>query len=546
MAVRESHDAVIVGAGAGGAAAAWRLCSQGLKVLVLEAGSWFDPASDYNLYEPGWERQSFPSKPNSQAKITYGDLGQLDPEFDDLASWNRVSGKLYGGARREASSIGYAHVQGVGGSTLHFVGEAHRMHPRSMRLASDHSTGTDWPLSYAELEPYYTTCETLIGVAGPKDQGDRWRSDGFPLPPHPLSPAAIQLQVGAAKLGMAWQENSRAALSAPYDGRPPCNYCANCIRGCPIGDKGSADVTFVRRAALTSNLTLKTNASMVRINAAATGGIESVDYTDGGALIRQETPILILAAGAVQTPRLLLANGLANGSGQIGRNFMETLHWSSTGLLPGLQNSHMGLPSDAISWQHNAPDAISGVTGGCRFNSNVHEIGLVGPIAYGTRLIGGFGAAFKAEMRDRFGTAISVGAIGETIPDARSFVGLPPDQTDENGIPLPQIHSVLTENSLHLMRFMARTARGLLTAAGVQELAEEGGAWDQFTTTHVFGTCRMGNDSTASVADRNGRSHDHPNLYISDASLFPSSGGGESPCLTIQALATRMADQITA
>ncbi|MCP5073987.1 MAG: GMC family oxidoreductase [Rhodobacteraceae bacterium] len=553
MGLNSQFDAVIVGSGAGGAAAAWRLCSKGLKVLILEAGPRFEPTADYKLFETDWERHSFPTKPNSQAAITYGDLGELETADSGLASWNRVSGKLFSGTRRAASATGYVHVQGLGGTTLQFVGEAHRMHPDAMSLQSDYSTGADWPLSYADLEPLYTECENLIGVAGPADQSTRWRSGNFPLSPHPLSPAAKKLQTAGSALGMKWQENSRAALSASYDGRPPCNYCANCTRGCPIGDKGSADVTFLRHAKKTGNLTVKTNTPVLRINAAPSGRIESVEYPEDSNLKQQETPILILAAGAVQTPRLLLSStsqgfpgGLANSSGEVGRNFMETLYWSSTGLLPGLRNSHMGLPSDAICWDQNAPDAVPGVIGGCRFNSGVQEIGLVGPVAYGTRLINGFGKSFKDTMVSSFGSAISVGAIGETIPDERSFVALHPAQRDKWDLPLPQIHSVLTPNSLRLMHHMAKTARALLKVAGVTELAEEGGSWDQFTATHVFGTCRMGHDSTTSIADGRCRSHDHPNLYISDASLFPSSGGGESPSLTIQALATWMADHITA
>ena len=162
----------------------------------------------------------------------------------------------------------------------------------------------------------------------------------------------------------------------------------------------------------------------------------------------------------------------------------------------------------------------------------------------GTRLVPGFGEDFKAAMRKSFGTAISVGAIGAVLPDARSRITLSPDQRDEFGQPLPVISSVLTENSLTLLHHMARTTRALLSATGADSPIEEYGTWDQFTATHVFGTARMGTDSTTSVTNAWGRCHDHPNLWISDASLFPSTGGGEAPSLTIQALAIRMADHI--
>lgn len=551
MAVSKRFDAVVVGSGAGGAAAAWRLCEKGLRVLLLEAGPRFDPARDYSLSQPDWERHPFPSPPGSRGRISIAPLDRLDPADAELRSWSRASGSLVRGETRQPMGPGYWHVQGVGGSTLHFVGESHRMHPQAMKLRSLHGVGCDWPIDYADLEPYYALCEHLVGVAGPPDQGARWRSTPFPLPPHPLSPPAQRLLAAGRRLGMHWQPNARAALSVPYDGRPACNYCGNCNRGCPLGDKGSADVTFIRKGLASGRLTLKPASPVVRIRAAANGRIDTLEYLEGKALRRIETPILVLAAGAVQTPRLLLANrsrrhprGLANGSGQVGRNFMETLSWNSTGLVPGLTQSHVGLQADAICWDFNAPDAIPGLAGGCRFNSSVQEIGFTGPIAYATRVVGGFGKQLKEGVRAHFGSALSVGAIGEFLPNEHTFVDLDPQQKDRLGIPLPRLHSHLGRPEIERLKFMASQCRRLLKEAGAIELVEEFGAWDHLSATHVFGTCRMGSASLASVVDATCRSHDHPNLYITDASVFPSSGGGESPSLTIHALAARAADAI--
>jgi choline dehydrogenase-like flavoprotein len=522
-----------------------------LHVLLLEAGPRFDPARDYRLSQPDWERHRFPEPLGSQGKMSIGQLGRLDPADSDLRSWNRVIGPLARGDMRQAMGPGYWHVQGVGGSTLHFVGESHRMHPEAMKLRSRQGVGCDWPIDYADLEPYYALCERLVGVAGPTDQGARWRSTAFPLPAHPLSPPAQLLLAAGSRLGMHWQPNSRAALSMAYDGRPACNYCGNCNRGCPLGDKGSADVTFIRKGLASSRLTLKPASPVVRMRAAASGRIDSLDYLEGKNIRRVETPILVLAAGAVQTPRLLLAShsrryakGLANGSGQVGHNFMETLSWNSTGLVPGLTQSHVGLQSDAICWDFNAPDAIPGVAGGCRFNSSAQEIGFTGPIAYASRVVSGFGQRLKDGVRASFGRVLSVGAIGEFLPNEQTFVQLDPQKKDRFGIPLPRLHSQLGRPEIERLRFMAAQSRRLLREAGAVELVEEFGAWDHFSATHVFGTCRMGDDARTSVVDATCRSHGHANLYITDASVFPSSGGGESPSLTIHALAVRAADAI--
>jgi choline dehydrogenase-like flavoprotein len=544
-------DVVIVGSGAGGAASAWALTRAGLRVLLLEAGPRFDPARDYPLDTPDWERRPFPAPEGSRARIRYGDLGALDPGDATLQGWSAAGGRAPLPARRGPSRTGFAHVLGVGGSTLHYVGEAHRLHPESFTLARDHGAGADWPISYADLEPFYAQAEALIGVAGPVEAGARWRSSPYPLPAHPLSPAARRLAEAGAGLGLPFEANARAALSQPWDDRPACNYCGQCSRGCPIGDKGSADVTFLRHAEATGNLTLIPEARVTRIEVARTGEVAAVRYHHAGAAHRQETPVLILAAGAVQTPRLLLAShgpdlpeGVANGSGQVGRNFMETLSWHATALLPGLADSHKGLPADAVCWAENAPGAVPGAVGGCRYTSAVQEIGLTGPAAYATRLIPGFGTELKARLRGVFGSAITVGATGAVIPDARSRVTLSDEERDSDGVPLPVIHSVLTDNSLAMLHHMARTARRLLRAAGAETLAEEYGSWDAFTATHVFGTARMGADSATAVTDPWGRSFDHPNLWIADASVFPGSGGGEGPSLTIAALALRQAGRI--
>lgn len=547
-------DVVIVGSGAGGAASAWALTKRGLSVLLLEAGPAFDPVRDYPLTNPDWERHLFPAPPGSRGEILCGDLGALAPADRDLQSYDAVTPRQPPPERRSAEGGGYSHVMGVGGSTLHFVGEAHRLHPASFHLARDHGVGADWPLSYADLAPYYAQAEAMMGVAGPAQPSAsdaRPRSGPPPLPAHPLSPPARRLVEAGGKVGLPFEVNMRAANSVPYDDRPACNYCGQCSRGCPLGDKGSADVTYLRHAQESGRLTLIANAPVTRIELGPNGQVAAVHYVHAGQAMRQETPILILAGGAVQTPRLLLASaqpdapeGVANGSGQVGRNFMETLSWASTGFVPGLENSHMGLPADAISWAQSAPDGVPGAIGGCRYTSAVRELGLNGPIGYAQRLVPGYGAAFHREMRARFGSALTISAVGAVIPDERSRVTLSPDRRDANGVPLPVISSVLTANSLALLRKMGEGCRSLLGACGAETPVEERSSWDSFSATHVFGTARMGADSAHSVTDAFGRSHDHANLWISDASLFPSSGGGEAPSLTIGALALRQAETI--
>ncbi len=554
MELSRTPDVVVIGSGAGGASVAWGLVSQGAEVLLLEAGPRFDPSVDYPQDRSDWERHAFPQKPGSRTQVVYGDLGILNADDLDLMRWSKVAGRDVPvlGRARVASGGGYSHVMGVGGSTLHFVGEAHRLHPDAFRLHSLTDAGVDWPMSYQALEPYYSKIEHAIGVAGTDAGPGRVQSREFPMPAHPLSPGAGVLAEAGRKIGRPWAVNPRAVNSRVYDERPACNYCGQCSRGCPLGDKASMDVSLLRRAMDSGRLTIVSEAQVTRLLLGNQGVISAVEVVSQGQKHRVETPQVVLAAGAVNSPRLLLVSanaeqpdGIANGSGQVGRNFMETLWWNSAGLLPGLRNSHMGLPADATDWSMAHPTSVPGLAGGYKLTHTTLDTGLNGPIGYAARLLPGFGAEWKAQMRARFGSAVSVGAVGQVIADERSKVSLDPEQVDAFGMALPRIDSVLTGNSLALLREMARGCREVLSSAGV-EIAEETSNWDAFQSTHVFGTARMGLDSAEAVVDGQGRSFDHPNLWIADASVFPSSGAGEAPSLTIMALAARTADAILA
>jgi len=537
-------DVVIVGAGAGGAAAAYGLCQRGLSVLLLDAGPRFDPSTDYPLTAADWETHEFPEKPGSRGLVTFAPSQKLAGPEPLLTSGSLGLGRA---ATNDARWMDrYYHVRGIGGTTLHFTGEAHRLHPQAMKMRSRFGVAADWPIDYGELEPYYVRAEELIGVAGPVTQGARWRSRGFPLPPHALSYAARTLGKGAAALGLGWEANSRAALSLPWNGRPPCNYCGACNYGCPRGDRGSADVTFVAAATATGRCTVRPDSSAIRIEAGPADRVTAVLVGQpDGSIERIATRNLVLACGAVETPRLLLASdGLGNESGEVGRNFMDTLEVIVGALHPDPQHGRRGLPDDAICWDFNAPDAIAGVISGCRLYNASAESELRGLAGFAMRAVPGWGRAHAQSVRRLWGHSLHVGAIGERLPNAESLVDLDPAVRDPFGMPVARIASHLAEADIARLRFMAKKSRELLAASGAERIFESYSSWDWFGASHVFGTCRMGNDPASSVVDAVGRSHRWRNLWITDASVFPSSGGGEAPSLTIQALALRSAARI--
>ena len=288
-------------------------------------------------------------------------------------------------------------------------------------------------------------------------------------------------------------------------------------------------------------------ALVTRLEPAESDKVTGIHYqSESGAEKKIKTRVVVVSCGAIETPRLLLLSknahapdGLANESGQVGRNLMETLSWVSSSIYPEPLDSYRGIPVDSICWDFNAPDAVEGNVGGFRLSPMTLEAGLVGPISYATRVIDGWGRSHKQRMRELFGRVLAVGAVGESLPNKNSFIDLDPDEKDATDNPVARINSFLEHTELKRLELMAVKSREILQACGIEKIFEEYGTYDIFSSTHVFGTCRMGTDPKQSTVDSFCRSHRWRNLFVADNSVFPSSGGGEAPTLTIQALAIR-------
>lgn len=320
-----------------------------------------------------------------------------------------------------------------------------------------------------------------------------------------------------------------------------------------LTDKGSVDVTFIAKAIATGYLTIKTQSTAVSIEAGPNDKVVQVQYVDSKRNYQTaHGKIFVISCGAVHTPRLLLLSnnryspdGLCNDYGVVGHNFMETLSCTVSGLYDKRIESYRGLPADIISWDYNNPDSIKDVIGGCRFSAGSIETDFTGPINYALRVAGGWGKRHKDEMRNVFGNILTISAVGESLPNRRSYVGLNKKKRDAHGMPLPKICTYLDEMELNRLKFMLETSKEILNASGAGKIIEQNTSYDIFNSTHVFGTCRMGTDIKDSAVNQYCQSHRWKNLFVVDASVFPSSGGGQSPSLTIEALALRTAKYIT-
>lgn len=533
----ELYDAVVIGSGAGGGPCAFGLAMKGKKVLILETGPRYDPYKDYNLHKHDWEITGFPDR--ARDTHTFGNRQPLKKALNHIRSHNRDSGFLNPAPSRRY--VKYYNAKGVGGSTLKYQGEAHRFHPRAFKIRTVYGVGRDWPIGYEDLEPYYRTAEKIIGVAGPAAHPFHPRKTPLPLPPHKLSYTSQIVKDACTGMGLSYVPNAVAILSRQYDGRPFCNYCNGCALGCPRKDKGSVDVTFIPKAEASGNCRIIENAQVFLIKL-TNGRVKNVLYHDRsgrGKTVRAK--VVVVSCGAVETPRLLLNSDIANSSGQVGKNLMETLMWLSTALFPERLDGYRGIPIDGEIPDFLLPEAKLPFQSGFRlFSTSAMALGPLNFALY----FKGWGNELKKKVEKYFGRTMSVGGVGEFLPNKDTHITLDNKVKDRFGVPAARIQAYLGENEIRLLNFMSVKCRQILKASGAGAILQEVSSYDMFMATHVFGTCIMGNHPGSSVVNTFCQSHDIPNLFIADASVFPSSGGGSSPSLTISAIGLRTADYI--
>ena len=508
FAQNEVVDALVIGTGAGGAPLMARLAQAGLSVVALEAGPWFDAAADFATDEL------------AQQKLFWKDE-RLSAGRDPIAFGANNSGT------------------GVGGSTLHYTAYVPRAHPDDFQLQSESGVGRDWPLGYADLEPYYDELEALLGVSGPSPYP--WgpaRRQAYPLPALALNGAAQLMQRACRQLGIATSPAANAALSQPYfqpgiGWRPACTNRGFCQAGCSTGAKASMDVTFVPLA-VQAGAEIRPLSLATRIEIGTSGEITGVVYVHKGEEQRQRCQHLFLCAGSIETPRLLLMNGLANSSGQVGRNFMAHTGMQVWGQFEDDVRPYKGIPGGLISEDMHRP-ANADFAGGYLLQSiGVMPLTYAGQVARGQGL---WGDALTNSMRNYNHTA-GINMLGECLPSADNFLELS-GECDARGLPKPRIHFSAGKNEQLMTSHAEALMRRIWSAAGASEV------WSYQRFAHTIGTCRMGGNPSDSVVNADGQSFDVPNLYLSDNSTFPSALA-VNPALTIMALALRTADRFLA
>jgi choline dehydrogenase-like flavoprotein len=502
----ESTDVAIVGAGACGSLMAKELTAHGFSVVILEAGKRFDPATDLV---------------NSESNATK--IMWTEP---------RVPAGKHG-------VIPKAGV-GVGGGTLAWLGVAPRFHPADFRTYSSEGVGADWPICYDDLRPHYRKVERELGLAG---ECGPFAPEPYelPMPPHPMNWHAQVLARGAQKLGAHPFAPPVAINSVPYGSRPACVYCGWCASGCPTGAKATALGTYLARAEQ-AGLRVVSESFVHRVEYdAATGRVTSVAYLDArNQEHRLRARLVVLAAHALETPRLLLLsanstfpNGLANSCGKVGRSLMSHPTWQVFGAFDEPINAFKGMQMGHVMVQDfYSPNKRNDYARGFILLSY-----MMTPITYANLSGSFYGAEFKRFLHDYAYTA-AWWAHAEGLPDDGNAITLDPQQKDFRGLPVLCVTYEWGANDIKLAAAARDKAVEMMTASGARSvrIGLNYGA-------HAMGTCRMGRDPDISVVNEFCQSHDIPNLFICDTSVFATSAG-VNPTLTAMAIASRAADYI--
>ncbi len=522
----DTVDVLIVGAGASGGAFAWSLSQAGIQVMCLEQGDWIEP-THYPSASEDWEL----------SRLT--DMSP-DPNVRGLPQDYPVN--------NDDSPIAPLMHNAVGGSTIHWSAHFPRFRPSDFRVRTLDGVADDFPMTYFDLGPFFELNDTMTGVAGLSGDPAYPPKSARQTRPVPLGKLGETIARGFDELGWHWWPSDSAILTEAYDGRAACNNCGPCDIGCYRGAKASTDVTYWPKA-IASGAVLKTWARVREITVGRDGLADAAVYYDrSGNLYEQKARVVVIACNGVGTPRLLLnsksarfPDGLANSSGQVGKNLMLHPYAMVTGVFEEPLDGHIGPIGCAIlSQEFYETDLSRGFVRGYTFQIARSS----GPV---NTALGGFGGNdpvpwgkdHRQVLRERLGHTMTIAVIGEDLPEEHNAVTLDPDLSDSHGIPAPKVSYKLSENSRRMMDHGIARATEVLEAAGSKDVMANpllrSAGW------HLMGTARMGADPARMVVDEWGRSHDVKNLYVIDGSILVT-GGAVNPTSTIQALALYIAD----
>lgn len=502
---------VIIGSGAGGGTLGSELASKGVKTVILEAGKRFEIEDFVND-----EWASFLQLAWSDMRTTSGSW-RVHKDFPNLPAWI---------------------VKAVGGSTVHWAGASLRFQEHEFKIRSTYgdiagANLLDWPITLAEMEPYYAKAEDKMGVTRTNN-----------IPGLPGSNNFKVLEAGAKKLGYKEVHTGRMAInSEPRDGRGSCQQIGFCFQGCKSGAKWSTLYTEIPKGEATGNLEVRPESYVVQIEHDTAGKVTGVVYVDkDGQTQRQKARVVCVAGNSIESPRLLLnsasskfPDGLANSSGQVGKNYMRHMTGSVYALFDKPVHMYRGTTMAGIVRDESVYDPKRGFAGG--YELETLSLGL--PFMAAFLDPGSWGREFTTAM-DAYENMAGLWIVGEDMPQEKNGVTLDKTVKDKYGMPVASVHFDDHANDVAMRDHADSRGRAIYEAVGATRVFPT----PPYPSTHNLGTNRMAEKPRDGVVNKWGQTHDIANLFVSDGSQF-TSGASENPTLTIVALAIRQADYIS-
>ena len=550
------YDVVVIGSGAGGGTVTKVLTDLGVSVCLLEAGPMLNPAKDFK--EHMWPYQVPHRGVGDDAGGYFGHskwgFGYFSATF---GNWE-LDGEPYVSA--PGTDFRWFRSRIVGGRTNHYGRISLRLADYDFTPHTRDGVGTDWPITYDEIAPYYDKAETFIGVTGSKE-GIRSAPDGQFQECPPPRVHEVLVQKACRKLNIPCIPSRLAVITRPTNGRPACHYCAQCGRGCVTSSNYSSSQVQVFPAMKSGRLNLITSAMARELITGDDGKVKAVSYIDKNTRTEKQVRCrtVVLAASACESARLLLnskssrhSNGLANSSGAVGRHLTDSVGFSLGGEIPALEGM-MRHNSDGMGGMHvyipwwlwdkklDFPRGYHVEIGG---GFHMPQIGSFSGVC---RRHEGYGKDLKDAIYTNYGTSVGFSGRGEMVPNENTYCEIDPDVVDQYGIPVLRFHFQWTDAELKQVEHMEQTFASIIETMGGKVNRSRRPADAKISKggeiIHEVGTIRMGNDPAAAPLNKHCQAHDVKNLFVADAAPFVSNPD-KNPTLTITALAWRTAEYL--
>jgi len=524
---RTIYDVCVVGSGPGGGISSYVLANAGLKVALVESGRWLKPGADFGGHSPIYEKldERLAAQRSPLLSVT---------DFSDHNHFTPVGDRP-----------GHGLLRAVGGRSLCWAGHSLRFGPLDFK---------SWPISYDTVAPYYAKAERLMCVYGNKDglwnMPDGEFQKGVPMRcgEHALKKGVQRLKAEGRR--MEFVPLRKAMPTEFHDGqRAKCHYCGHCMNGCEVDAKYTSANTPIPLGLKTGNLTVLSGSMMTRIlTDESKRRVRAIEFVDErGSTAQLECRALVLACSTVETARHLLINGLANSSGQVGRNLTSHFGLSVSAFFPQLRNRdasnddgtdyYHGLLS-GLYWDEPSKNFAGTYQVQCGSGLHPNNPRIQYPV--------GFGRALKRELKEKAICSANMNMQGALLSSPKKFVDLDSERKDRYGLPLPRVHLHYEENDVAMAKDMVATSEEIIHAAHGEVLSKPKEVTAdalQIDYNHWVGTVRMGNDAKTSVLNADGQAHDIVNLFVGDSSVF-TAYPEKNPTLTNIALAWRMSERL--